>query len=307
MDFLQLHYFLELAKHQHVSYTADLLHISQPALSATIRKLEKDLETELFLRKGRNIVLSPYGEVFREYVEDAFSSLENGRQAITRMKNADAHTLNLGILSPYMWNELTESFHNAYPEIKVHITSAEEDNYSESIISGETDFYLGSINGIEKNIRPQIEYTTLYEDDMVILMNTSHPFAGRKEITLSECGNESFISLNPNTSLQQFTDLLWEKSGITPKTIMTCDYTLRDLMVSKNYGISITTMRSAKECSLPDVCFCKIIKPADKRKLGLVWRKNDKPFTSAMQKFYDLAIKMYNCSENDKIADNNQK
>lgn len=293
MDILQLHYFLELAKHQHVSHTADLLHISQPALSATIKKLEKDMGTELFLRKGRNIVLSPYGEVFKGYVEDAFSSLENGRQAIARMKNADNLILNLGILSPYMWNELTGRFHNAHPEIQVHIYSMEESNYYESIMSGETDFYIGSINRIEKNIIQKIEYITLYEDDMVILMNKSHPFAGRKEITLPECRNESFISLNSNTSLQQFIDRLWKKAGITPKTIMTCDYTLRDLMVAKNYGISITTMRSAKECNLADVTFCKIVKPAEKRKLALLWRRTDKPFTPPMQKFYDTALKIY--------------
>ena len=129
---------------------------------------------------------------------------------------------------------------------------------------------------------------------MVILMNKNHPLADRKEISLSECKNESFINLNSKTSLQQFIDLLWKKSGHVPKNIMTCDYTLRDLMVSKNFGISITTMRAARECNYNDVTFCKIIHPADKRKLGLVWCRSDNVFTSPMQKFYDAVTKMYN-------------
>ena len=77
MDLLQLRYFLKLAEHQHVTKTANILHISQPALSSTIKKLENELGAPLFERNGRNIVLSAYGEIFRTYVEEVFLSLEN--------------------------------------------------------------------------------------------------------------------------------------------------------------------------------------------------------------------------------------
>ena len=193
MELLQLSYFLELAKHQHVSQTADLLHISQPALSATIKKLENDLGVELFLRKGRNITLSPYGKEFKEYVEDAFLSLENGKQALARLKYIDNTTLNLGILSPYIWSDITQNFHNLHPDIQVNISSLEEHNYFENIMSGKIDFYLGSINEIEKTNLSKIEYITLYEDDMAILMNKFHPLADKKELDLLECSKENFI------------------------------------------------------------------------------------------------------------------
>ena len=57
MDLLQLRYFLKLANIQHVSKTAELLRISQPSLSATIRKLESELGVPLFIRQGRRITL----------------------------------------------------------------------------------------------------------------------------------------------------------------------------------------------------------------------------------------------------------
>ncbi|MBO5727000.1 MAG: LysR family transcriptional regulator, partial [Oscillospiraceae bacterium] len=106
MELLQLHYFLQLAQLQHVSRTAERLHISQPSLSATIKKLEAELGAPLFVRKGRNIALSPYGEVFKQHVEESFLSLENGKQAVARLKQEDDCTLNLGLLSPYVWNKL---------------------------------------------------------------------------------------------------------------------------------------------------------------------------------------------------------
>ena len=88
MELLQLQYFLLLANQQHVTRTAELLHISQPALSLTIKKLEAELGVPLFIRRGRNIVLSPYGEAFKQHVEDAFFSLENGKRALARMQKA---------------------------------------------------------------------------------------------------------------------------------------------------------------------------------------------------------------------------
>lgn len=293
MEILQLRYFLELAKTQHVSATANSLHISQPSLSATIRKLEREIGVELFIRKGRNIVLSPYGEVFKEYVEESFLSLENGKRAILKMRETDELTLNLGVLSPYMWEEVTNRFHLEHPKIQVNIFSVEESNYFENIISGETDFYLGDINRVENDIMPKIEYITLYEDDMVLLMNKSHPLADKEEISLRQCKNEKFINLNSNTSLQQFIDRMWEKAGIRPDVVMTCDYTLRDLMVAKDYGISVTTKRAAQRCDFPEVTFCKIADPVEKRRLGLVWRHNDKGFSEPMQKFYDVISDVY--------------
>ena len=167
MDFLQLEYFLKLAKHQHVSHTANLLHISQPALSATIKKLENDLGTELFIRKGRNIALSPYGEVFKKYVEDAFLSIENGKQAITRMKNSDNTSLNLGILTPYIWNEVTHQFHNLYPEIQVNIYAIEKYDYFENLLIRNIK---SALEGYDyKFVRAQARY--FIEDFFLLLLS----------------------------------------------------------------------------------------------------------------------------------------
>ena len=80
---------------------------------------------------------------------------------------------------------------------------------------------------------------------------------------------------------------------------MVCDYTLRDQMVSDNYGVMITTRLSALKCEYSNVKYLTITNPPDKRKLGFVWRKNA-VFTQAMQKFYDFAGAFY---DNIKPAD----
>ena len=62
MEITQMKYFLEVAETQHMTLSAERLHIAQPALSQAIRRLEESLGVPLFMHKGRNIVLTEYGK-----------------------------------------------------------------------------------------------------------------------------------------------------------------------------------------------------------------------------------------------------
>ena len=292
MDLLQLQYFLKLASIQHVSKTAELLHISQPSLSATIRKLETELGVPLFIRKGRSITLSPYGEAYKSFVEDAFLALENGKHTIDSMQQTDSGTLNLGMLSPYVWTEVFQEFAQQHPDIQVNRFSAEGFQYVDRLLDGTIDLYLGGLNGIDQLSAAKLQYHTLYEDDMVVLVPNSHPLAREKVIDLRQCRDEGFINLEASTNLQQFTDSLFAQAGVTPRVIMVCDYTLRDHMVADGHGISVTTRLSARKTDTGNVTYIPITYPAEKRKLGLVWRKN-RVFSPAMQQFFDAAQDFY--------------
>lgn len=292
MDLLQLQYFLLLASQQHVTKTAAMLNISQPSLSATIKKLETELGVPLFIRKGRNIELSPYGEAYKQYVEEAFLALDNGKATIEKLRGTNTHKLSLGILSPYVWEDFFQEFHALYPETKLNRYSIEGSHYADDLIAGKIDFYLGGINHIDSLDAARLQYTTLYEDEMVLLLPAQHPMAKETSIDLRQCKNERFINQEAGTNLQQFVSSLFEKAGFAPNVIMICDYTLRDRMVAEGHGISITTRLAAQKSEVQGLAYVPISNPAEKRKLGLVWRKN-RLFSQSMQNFYDTARRFY--------------
>ena len=292
MELLQLQYFLLLANQQHFTRTAEMLHISQPALSLTIKKLESELGAPLFDRKGRSIVLSTYGEAFKQYVEEAILSLNNGKQVIARMKKEDSSVLNLGLLSPYIWNELFMLFNDIHPHVTINRRSIEDHRFWDSILSGDIDFYLGGLNQLDQLDTSRLQYATLYEDDMVLLVRKDHPFARRGSIDLRECRNEPFINLAAETNLQQFINQMFRQAGFHPKVVLTCDYTLRDQMVAEGHGVSITTLLGALKSEALGVVPVPLTSPAEKRKLGLVWRKN-RVFSDPMEKFYEVAMHFY--------------
>ena len=99
---LQLDYFCKLAVAEHMTKTAQSLHISQTALSNAIRSLEESLGVQLFDRVGRSIKLNPKGKAYLEYVQKSFDLLEDGKRIVLDMDNM-GNTLTLAIGTPMVW------------------------------------------------------------------------------------------------------------------------------------------------------------------------------------------------------------
>ena len=78
MNLQWLYYFDTIAELEHYTKAAEKLHVSQSNLSHAIKELELEVGAELFERKGRNIKLSKYGEIFHPYVKQTLNSLETG-------------------------------------------------------------------------------------------------------------------------------------------------------------------------------------------------------------------------------------
>lgn len=85
MNLNQLHYFSKLAEVEHYTKAAEELKISQPSLSHAIGSLEKELGTRLFKKHGRGVVLTKYGKLFEEYVDNALYSLDTGGKKVRTM------------------------------------------------------------------------------------------------------------------------------------------------------------------------------------------------------------------------------
>ena len=84
MDLLQLRYFIAVAETEHVTHAAESLNVAQPALTTTIKKLEKEIGFPLFERKGRGITLSKCGKYLYDYVAEAVKVIERAPGAVAR-------------------------------------------------------------------------------------------------------------------------------------------------------------------------------------------------------------------------------
>lgn len=143
------------AKSGSLSRAAEQLHITQPAVSHTIKQLEAKLGGALFFRTARGVKLTTEGEVLYEYVERAFHYVNNGEKALAEMHELQRGEINIGAsdtlckhyLLPYL-----EQFHEQYPDIRIRVTNRTTPETLALLKEGMIDFGVVSLPAADKQI-----------------------------------------------------------------------------------------------------------------------------------------------------------
>ena len=100
MELLQLRYFQVVATNQHITQSAAQLHVSQPAISTVITRLENELGAPLFERSGRTIVLNQYGKSFLSHVNKILLEIDNAKKEISDLSQNEDKSITLSVTSP---------------------------------------------------------------------------------------------------------------------------------------------------------------------------------------------------------------
>lgn len=291
MDLLQLKYFGLLAESQHLTKTAQQLNISSPSLSATIKRLENELGLELFDRRGRNLILNNYGEVFVSYVKDIFLSLENAQKELADIKNTGAMKISVATTSPLIWHDLFMAFVEKYPNVKFNHSISRLNGLNESSISNKYDFIITAHNDLSSN-PIWISEILKRNDKPYLAVWQGHKFSSKKQISLIEAKEEKFIALSKGFSGRKLFDDICMLAGFEPKIVLECDYSLRSTLLKNKYGIVFTTESVKTTEALGDAVFIEIIDPLYIRTQSIFWRK-DRYLNTTNSNFLNFAIDFY--------------
>jgi Transcriptional regulator len=147
--------FYWIAKTGSLSKAAEQLHITQPAVSHTVKQLESALGGQLFFRTPRGVTLTAEGAVLLQYIEQAFQSVQIGEKAIAEMNNLNTGEIAIGAsdtlckhyLLPYL-----EQFHEQYPGIRIRVTNRTTPETLELLKEGKIDFGIVSLPVTDKQI-----------------------------------------------------------------------------------------------------------------------------------------------------------
>lgn len=116
--------FYTVCKYQNFSHAAKALYISQPAISKSMKSLETELGLMLFSRGSKGVSLTAEGKLLYEHLSQAFASIEEGEQLLTKLKNIDLGQLRLGVsstLGTHFLLPLLSKFTQTYPTLQVHL------------------------------------------------------------------------------------------------------------------------------------------------------------------------------------------
>ena len=287
MEWQQLEYFKTVAHMQHVTHAAKLLSISQPALSRSIAKLEEELGFPLFDRRGKNIVLNHYGQLFLQHVERAMQEIVEGKQMIQDLLHPDRGSVALSFLHSLGSNfvpSLLSKFLSKNPDIQFKLFQNATKFLLEQLNAGEIDLCLCSPFKITENI----EWKPLFAEELFLIVPIGHRLAERTSITLDEIKDEPLVTFKKDYGLRILADHLFKEAGINPFITFEGEeiVTVAGLVEAK-LGVALIPHVSGLDKT--NIAFLPISKPTCQRIIGMAWTKG-KYLSPAAQKFKNFVL-----------------
>lgn len=289
MDLLQLKYFCAIVEEGHLTRAASRLSIAQPALSASLGRLEKELGVSLFDRVGRNIYLNECGQNFYANVSPSLTLLENAVRSVEDFKQQRLDNLVLGSVSQTVLQDAILAFKRQNPDIRISQFTIEPDHMERELNQNDFDFLL-----IPRYLeRPDFVQEAIYEDRFFAALNAAHPLADRPEIALEDLRDEPFISLPKGYSFRDFTESTCRNVGFTPNVAMECFHCQMLDLISAGLGVALVPGSFKKKCLYNHtVKVLPLSGPPIVRPM-LISYKKDRYMTKAARSFFNFLKDYY--------------
>lgn len=299
MELTQLRYFLEVAKTQHVTKSAETLHVAQPALTQAIHRLENELEVPLFSSKGRNIVLTPYGKYFYEKLEPLLKSLSELPENLREMAKTENATIHLNVLAASsLVTEAIIEYQKIDDALHIQIHQNEKNDMDDIRVTTE-------ISARTHENKTSDDSNFICTEKIFLAVPNIQEFQEKKEITfegIKSIGQKwGFVSLLGSKHLRSICDKYCADAGIKPNIIFESDNpTSVKNMIAANIGIGFWPEFSWGALDTSRVRLLKITKPDCKRDILITCKKN-KAENSHVENFYKFLtgyFKMASIGEN---------
>ena len=240
MTLQQLRYFCVTAEVLHYTRAADLLYVSQPSLSYSLSKLEKELNTALFEKSGKQIALTKSGAEFLPYAKRALAELSKGQERLKELGTPGAGMINLGYIYSVSFSILPAFMDRYYaqagdrrPEFRFHQGMAGV--LYEQLLNGSLDLLIA-----EKPDIASLEYLPIAEQELFLAVPSSHRLASRDSISLSDVDGERLISITHDAIIYRQLADRFREASLTPNIVFEADeYSSIAASVTTGAGVAI--------------------------------------------------------------------
>jgi DNA-binding transcriptional LysR family regulator len=240
MELSQLRTFRVVAETLNFTRAAERLGLTQSAVSHQIKSLETELGEPLFIRAKRGVKLSPAGQAALEHAVRILDEAEALRERVAGGEHSPAGRVRAAAATQafvHLFAPLFEAFMREQPRIDVSFrTTASTDQTVADILNGAADVGFASLPVYS----PALRITSLFEDELVLVVGHSHRFSGRAWATIEDVRQERLILLERGSSIRRATDEFFNKVGIQPALALESnDIAFIKLMVERGQGISL--------------------------------------------------------------------
>lgn len=278
----QLRAFVAVAHSRSLAEASERIHLSQPALSIAIRKLEETVGGKLFARTTRQLWLTPEGEAFLPVAvrllndwTEAFDDLnERFLKKRGKVTIAALPTLAAGLLPTVI-----ATFREQHPQINLSLHDVLAEQVNQLVREGRADLGFS----VPPRESEDLAFEAILNDRYVAVCPIGHPLLNQESVTWAKLAEHPFIGINRLSSSRQDIDRIMADVGL-PLDIL-CEVSqiaTVGRMVAAGVGISVLPALSFRQISGHGIEYRPLVEPTIDRELGVIMRRRHPLSAAAM-------------------------
>jgi DNA-binding transcriptional LysR family regulator len=270
---------------------AEALHVSQPAFSRRIEKLEEALGVQLLERTTRRVSLTSVGRDFDRKVQQLLDDLDHtllGIRGVAATRMGEVTIACVPSTVYYFLSQVISRYHERYPKIRVKVFDASANEVLTAVSRSEADFGLNFVGGQE----PDIEFKPLMEERFVAACRRDHPLANKRRVTWTELAQYDYISVSKASGNRLLLDQALSGVKLRPQSIYETQHVTTMLgLVEAGLGVAAVPSIAMPGADHPLLVSVPLVDPVITRKIGLIRRKG-RALSPAAQQLYEFFYEM---------------
>jgi DNA-binding transcriptional LysR family regulator len=268
---------------------AEAVHISQPAFSRRIDKLEQALGVRLLDRTTRRVSLTGVGRDFARKVEQLLDELDHtllGIRGVAATRMGEVTIACVPSTVYYFLPQVIRRYHERYPKIRVKVFDASANEVLAAVARSEADFGLNFMGGQEADI----EFKPLLEERFVAACRRDHPLAKKRQVTWSDLAAYDYISVSKSSGNRLLLDQALAHVAGRPQSSYEAQHVTTMLgLVEAGLGVAAVPSMAMPSADHPLLVSVPLSEPVVTRRVGLIRRKG-RSLSPSAQQLYDLLM-----------------
>ncbi len=292
-DLNDLQAFRAVAELGNFRRAAEAVHISQPAFSRRIEKLEEALGVRLLDRTTRRVSLTAVGRDFARKVEALLDDLDGTLLALrgvaaTRMGEVTIACVPSTVY--YYVSQVVQRFRGQFPKIRVKVLDAGANEVLGAVVRGEADFGLNFIGSQEAGI----DFTPLREERFVAACRRDHPLAKKRRVAWADLAAYDFIAVTQSSGNRLLLDQALAGLPVRPVPVCEAQHVTTMLgLVEAGLGVAAVPAMAMPGADHPLLVSVPLDEPVVTRRVGLI-RRSGRSLAPAAQQLYNFFAEMAN-------------
>jgi DNA-binding transcriptional LysR family regulator len=286
-DLDDLRGFVAVAELGSFHMAADMLHLSQPALTRRIQKLEATLGVQLIERDTRQLRLSSVGRDFFFKVKRLLDELDAAFLGMRELADRVSGEVTIGAVPTatyYFLPQVIEDFNTQYPRIRIRILDLSANDVLEAVKRGQAEFGINLLGAQE----PDLEFEPLLPDPFLLVCRKDHPLGGLEQVRWEDIAPYRFITVGRMSGNRIIMDAALAGLSVRPRWFYEVQHLTTSLgLVEKGLGVAAVPQIAVPTGQHPVLVVRPLIEPVVTRIMGII-RRRGATLPPAAQQFHQI-------------------